>query len=143
MAESVFVDTWGWICILNKREPRHKEVAGFLEELTQASAQFYTSDYVLDETLTLAFNRLGSQLGCAAVEYLRQAMTGGVVSVERVDWSRFEKTLSMRLKSRDKPDISFTDLASMLVMEERGIRQIITDDSHFTLVGKGFRIVPE
>jgi predicted nucleic acid-binding protein len=117
-------------------------VAGFFDGLVRASTRLYTSDYVLDETLTLLFKRMGSQLACAAVENLKQAMAKGVLSVERVDWSRFEKTLSMRLKYSDKPDISFTDLSSMVVMEKLAIKAIITADPHFQHVGKIFQIVP-
>ncbi|MCL5995064.1 MAG: hypothetical protein M1546_03285 [Chloroflexi bacterium] len=48
----------------------------------------------------------------------------------------------LRLKFSDKPDISFTDLTSMVVMTELGITQIMTADAHFTHVGMGFQCVP-
>lgn len=46
------------------------------------------------------------------------------------------------IHNRREPRISFTDLTSMVVMEERGITDILTEDTHFAQVGMGFRILP-
>jgi predicted nucleic acid-binding protein len=37
---------------------------------------------------------------------------------------------------------SFTDLTSMVIMQERHIVQVFTADAHFTQVGLGFSLVP-
>ncbi|MEH2425563.1 MAG: hypothetical protein V7K48_33110 [Nostoc sp.] len=55
---------------------------------------------------------------------------------------RFSLTEALRSKFIDKPLISFTDLTSMVVMQEFGIRTILTADAHFTHVGMGFQLVP-
>lgn len=39
--------------------------------------------------------------------------------------------------------IAFTDLTSMVVMHERNIVQILTQDAHFAQVGFGFERVPQ
>jgi len=41
-----------------------------------------------------------------------------------------------------QPKISFTDLTSMVIMKELGIKDIITGDEHFNGVGMGFKRVP-
>ena len=46
----VFVDTRGWVTVSSSREAYHREVHTFL---TGFGGQVYTSDYVLDETITL------------------------------------------------------------------------------------------
>jgi len=56
--------------------------------------------------------------------------------------SRFEASQKLRLKFQDKPDISFTDLTSMVVMQELGITDILTGDAHFTHVGMNFVLFP-
>jgi len=48
--------------------------------------------------------------------------------VEWVTSERFEKAKGLRLKYQDKPKISFTDLTSMVVMKELGVKEIITGD---------------
>ncbi|TLD40543.1 MAG: hypothetical protein JETT_3180 [Candidatus Jettenia ecosi] len=40
----------------------------------------------------------------------------------------------------DKPFISFTDLTTVVIMQESGIRQILIQDEHFIHVGMGFEI---
>lgn len=43
----------------------------------------------------------------------------------------------LRHRYQDKPSISFTDLSSMVVMQELDIEWIRTEDNHFTHVGDG------
>ena len=39
-------------------------------------------------------------------------------------------------------EISFTDLTSMVIMQERGIKRILTEDDHFLHIGMGLQKVP-
>jgi len=48
----------------------------------------------------------------------------------------------LRLTFRDKPDISFTDLTSIAVVQELKITDILTGDRHFVQAGLGFRTHP-
>ncbi len=58
----LFIDTWGWLALRDKGERRHNEtVAAFDKAL--ASGSMVTTDYVLDETFTLLFRRLGRSQG--------------------------------------------------------------------------------
>ena len=71
-----------------------------------------------------------------------KAIEQGYLQVEWVTPERFEKAKILRLKYQDKPKISFTDLSSMVVMEELGLKDIITGDEHFEHVGMGFQRKP-
>jgi predicted nucleic acid-binding protein len=71
-----------------------------------------------------------------------KAIKEGYVQVERVTPERFEKAKVLRLKYQDKPRISFTDLTSMVLMRELGVKDIITEDEHFEHVGMDFQLVP-
>lgn len=62
--------------------------------------------------------------------------------MERITHERFEEAKRLRLRFQDKPQISFTDLTSMVVMDELGISDILTGDAHFTQVGMDINIVP-
>jgi len=55
---SLLVDTWGWVALLNKREVRHEEVAAYHRNARKREQAVYTTDYVLDETITLLFKWL-------------------------------------------------------------------------------------
>ncbi|MEW6572146.1 MAG: hypothetical protein AB1374_00700 [Bacillota bacterium] len=53
-----------------------------------------------------------------------------------------EKAKELRLKYQDKPDISFTDLTSIVIMRELKISRILTADEHFIQVGTNFELAP-
>lgn len=57
MTNDLFIDTWGWIAIANRQEPRRDEVMNFYQECRRKRVRMYTSDYVLGESITLLFRR--------------------------------------------------------------------------------------
>jgi predicted nucleic acid-binding protein len=57
--------------------------------------------------------------------------------IERVDPDRFDKAWNLRLRYKDKPRVSFTDLTSFVVRESH-IRRVLTADAHFGQIGLGF-----
>ena len=70
------------------------------------------------------------------------AIEQGYVNLVWMTPDRFETAQKLRVKFHDKPDISFTDLTSMAVMQELEIFEILTGDAHFTHVGMKFILLP-
>ena len=138
----IFIDTWGWLTLRDRDESRHGDVKEFYQKLRDGNEMIYTSDYVLDETITLVFKRLPFKTAKESLAKLDKAIEQGYLQVEWVTPERFEKAKILRLKYQDKPKISFTDLSSMVVMEELGLKDIITGDEHFEHVGMGFQRKP-
>ena len=66
----------------------------------------------------------------------------GRLLIHRVTGERFLSALDLRRRFHDKPLISFTDLTSMSIMTELGIRAVLTEDEHFLHVGMGFQRIP-
>jgi predicted nucleic acid-binding protein len=142
MKGKLFIDTWGWITIHNKREPRHEEINTFYRNFRTQGGTVYTTDYVLDETLTLLFRRLSFSLAKNSVAFLDEAIRQGYLRLEWITPERFEQAKKLRLRFQDRPKISFTDLTSMVVMEELGLISILTEDDHFVQVGMSFKKMP-
>ena len=46
------------------------------------------------------------------------------------------------MQYHDKPDISFVDFTSMVVMQDLGITDVFSGDRHFLQVNLGFQLVP-
>ena len=138
----LFVDTWAWLTLHDKREARHAEVVAFYRELRRDRGMLITTDYVLDETLTLLFRRLPFSLANTSLMQLQQAVTAGYLQLEWITPERFAQTLELRRKFDDKPRISFTDLTSMVVMRDCQVTAVLTEDEHFHQVGMGFQKVP-
>lgn len=138
----VFVDTWGWLALGYRKDPRHREVSRLYQELLARGTLVYTSDYVLDEIITLLFRREVFDEALRFTEAILASAAGGHIRVERITPERFTAAWDLRRRFRDKPLISFTDLASMVVMQELEIEQVITGDRHFLQVGMGFQLWP-
>ena len=138
----LFIDTWAWLALRDKKESRHEEVKGYYGQSRSRKEIIYTTDYVLDETITLLFRRLVFDTAKESLTKIDKAIKEGYIQVEWITPERFEKAKMMRLKYQDKPKISFTDLTSMVVMIELGIEDILTEDEHFEHVGMGFKHKP-
>lgn len=115
----------------------------FYKEFRRSKGIVYTSDYVLDETITLLFRRLPFASAKESIESIERASAEKYLHVERITSERFEEAKRLRIRFRDKPRISFTDFTSIVVMAECGIADILTEDDHFIQVGMGFQKVPK
>ncbi len=73
---------------------------------------------------------------------LDEALNKRYLNLEWITPQRFQKAKEFRLMFQDKPDISFTDLTSMVITQDLGVKSILTDDEHFTYVGMDFQLVP-
>jgi uncharacterized protein len=142
MANSVFVDTWGWLTLNDAGERKHKTVASLYRTLINQRCFLYTTTFILDETFTLFFKRLNPYQAQQAMLQLSAAFSTEQFQLLQIDELRFSQAQTLRLKYLDKPQISFTDLTSMVVMQEFNIRQVLSEDAHFTQVGLGFERIP-
>ena len=95
-----------------------------------------TTDFVVEETLTLIRFRLGL---AAANTWWRQIDGSARLRWERVENDRFERARNLFFQCRDK-DLSFTDCTSFAVMRELRLTTVITTDGHFRQVG--FDVLP-
>ncbi len=136
----LFVDTWGWLALADRSDVYHEPAAKFYAERSRRTGRIFTSNFVLDEFLTLLFAR---RPAAEASRFTKALLASQFVTVEFVTRERFDLAIELRFKLADKPKISFTDLTSMVIMKELGIADVMTADSHFLQVGLGFRTFPE
>ncbi|KOP26233.1 nucleic acid-binding protein [Hapalosiphon sp. MRB220] len=142
MATKLFIDTWGWLTLHDKSECYHQEATKAYQRAIAQNGQIYTTDYVLDETFTFFFRRLPAPKADQSMKALLSAFLSDNFYLIHITEERFAQTQVLRSKFLDKPLISFTDLTSMVVMQECKIITILTKDAHFTHVGMGFQLVP-
>ncbi len=90
----------------------------------------------------MLFRRLAVHKARESLEFLMTATREGAVLLVPIHAPRFGEAIKWRLKYKDKPDISFTDFTSMVVMREWNLSRILTEDVHFAQVGMGFELVP-
>ncbi len=139
---ALFVDTWGWLTLRDRREEKHAEAKKTFDGAVAGRGGIITTDFVLDETFTLLFRRLAFNEARDSMTILSESIEAGEIVSVPISSPRFKAAQALRLKFKDKPDISFTDLCSMVVMRELGVRKILTEDAHFEHVGMGFELAP-
>jgi predicted nucleic acid-binding protein len=138
----LFVATWGWLVLANDRDPSFGSVSRIRAGARGQSGAWVTTDYVLDETMTRLFAVTPFAQARRFSEGIFEASRQGLLDIEHVTPERFSSAWRMRLRYRDKPRISFTDLTSFVVMRELGLQLVLTGDAHFEQVGLGFIRLP-
>jgi len=134
--KALFVDTAGWAMLADAADPRNDEACAFRDRWLEQGGMLVSSDYVMDETLTL----LRMQLGLRAAERWWNQVEGSArVRWEWIDPARAERARQWFFRWRDK-NLSFTDCSSFVVMKQLRIRDVLTRDRHFRQAG--FEIHP-
>ena|SRR5665213_162820 len=134
--KAVFVDTGGWMACADAADPTHVACCRARDAALDAGLALITTDFVVDETLTLIRFRIGL---AAADAWWQQIDRSSRVRWERVDSDRFERARQLFVRFRDK-DLSFTDCTSAAIMRELGLTDVITTDRHFRQMG--FHVQP-
>lgn len=132
----LFVDTAGWMACADGSDPAHDACRTARDKALQAGQLLVTTDFVVDESLTL----IRLRLGVSAAETWWQQLDGSQrVRWERIDHDRFDRALELFFRHRDK-GYSFTDCTSFAVMKELKLTGVLTTDKHFKQMG--FEVVP-
>ncbi len=129
-----FVDTGGWYGSFVPSDPDHKVATAWL---AANRGPLVTTDYVIDELLTLARAR-GE--GRRAIEMGSTLIFGRFCRVERVTPDDFARAWDVFHRFDDK-GWSFTDCVSRVVMDRLGIRVAFAFDAHFRQFGT-VKVVP-
>ena len=90
-----------------------------------------TSDFVLDETLTLVGRRAGNTFAAERGERIYASKLIQITRPERKDELNALKTFVKFLDQQ----ISFTDCVSFELMKKLNIKQVFTFDQHFEIAG--------
>lgn len=138
----IFVDTWAWVGLAVKPDQYHGIVKAQHEQFRQARRKYVTTNYVLSELITYLYNVASVATAESFINALLARADAGTYLLIHLSPDQFHRAWQMRQKYRDKPDISFVDFTSMVVMQELGISDVFTGDAHFQQVGLGFRLVP-
>jgi predicted nucleic acid-binding protein len=133
---ALFVDTAGWLACADSADRDHVRSCAARDAALEAGQTLITTDFVVDETLTLIRLRLGLD---SAEAWWQQIDQSSRLRWERVDSDRFEKGRHLFFQYHDK-DFSFTDCTSFAIMREIRLTHALTTDRHFRQMG--FQVVP-
>ncbi|HTH46655.1 MAG TPA: PIN domain-containing protein [Candidatus Limnocylindria bacterium] len=138
----IFVDTWAWVALAQKRDQHHRAAKAQHKRLQKARRRYVTTNFVLSELIAHLYTTLTPDQAQAFINTLLAVVDAGTYDLFHVSPDQFRRAWQMRQKYHDKPDISFVDFTSMVVMLDLGIADVFTGDDHFRQVNLGFRLVP-
>jgi len=138
----IFVDTWAWLAIAYAKDPYHKVASAHHQHFRRQKQRYVTTDYVLSETISGLFGAVPFGMAKHFMDNLLQSIRSGRHRLEFVTPDQFHRAYDLRLRYQDKPDISFVDFTSMVVMQDLGITDVFSGDAHFRQVNLGFQLVP-
>jgi predicted nucleic acid-binding protein len=136
--DAVFIDTWAWFTLCSSDEARHEALKAHYRGWIDKGQRLVTTDWILAESGALIFKRVPFERAKDFFNIVFDSMRCGELQIERISEKRFNEVWKLRLKLKDKPDISFVDLSSFVVMKELSISRVATADQHFAHVGMGF-----
>jgi predicted nucleic acid-binding protein len=130
----IFVDTGAWFAAAVPSDPDHSAASRWLADNTEP---LLTTDYVVDETLTLLRVRGERTRALLLGEGFFNARLAEIYTLGEADialaWEVFKRF--------DDKDWSFTDCTSKVVIERLGIQQAFAFDQHFRQFGN-VQVVP-
>lgn len=129
-----FVDTSGWFASIVPTDPRHADVLGWLNS---GAGPLLTTDYVIDETLTLLRSR---REHARAVRFGRQVFDLNTANVHFLTPDEISRSWEL-FRNNPQRDWSFTDCTSKVTIDRFHVKQVLAFDSHFAELG-AFTFVP-
>lgn len=127
----VFVDTSAFAALENRRDEKHVEAIRLRDSARKKGETLITSDYVLDETLTLLSRRAGRSI---AIDFGAAILASKAVTIHRITSDVFGASWRLFSGYQDK-EFSFTDCTSFALMKELGSTEAFTFDRHFEQAG--------
>lgn len=127
---TIFVDTSAWFARFVPDDPDHSRVAAWF---ASNAVPLVTTDYCVDETLTLLAARKRLRLAIEAGQLLFDEVIAQIcfLTIEQVrrSWILFQQ--------RASSGWSFTDCASKIAIDDLGATAAVTLDQHFQQFGVG------
>ena len=130
----IFVDTGAWYASTVPDDENHRKAHEWLKANTQP---LLTTDYVVDETLTLLKVRGHAPL---ALDLGAALFAGELADIVLITENDIQQAWQTFRQFQDK-DWSFTDCTSKVVMERLRSTQAFSFDHHFRQFGS-IRVVP-
>ena len=131
----IFVDTGAWVALFVPADVLHDEARSWHRENRD---RLITSDYVVDEVLTLIKTRFSVQAAIQAGRWLVNEEFSELVHLSQEDVKQAWKIL----RSHQDKQWSFTDCTSFVLMQRLKISTAFAFDKHFSQM-RGIHRVPD
>lgn len=127
----IFVDTSAWLALNDRNDRYHEDSIKKAATIKNKKISLITSDYVIDESLTIIRFRVSHE---AAVLFGESVFNSNII--QSVNITGDDKFASWELfkRYRDR-QFSFTDCTSFILMRRLKLDKCFTFDNHFNQMG--------
>lgn len=134
---AIFVDTWAFLAMANRRDPAHDDVLEADVWLDAHGSVRLTSDLVLEEALTALQAAAGAEAALHFLDDFEAIVAAGEMQLVRVGPDGLSESLALFRKLAPRlPRLSLTDCSSLVVMKRLELTLAFSADPHFRAVGK-------
>lgn len=127
----LFVDTSAWLALNDKNDQYHDKAVVKGSAIKRQKIELITSEYILDESITLIRYRISHQ---AAIIFGDSLLRSRIVRIEDITNEDRFKAWEIFKKYDDK-ELSFTDCTSFVLMKNLRLQKAFTFDEHFKQMG--------
>ncbi len=130
-ANKVFLDTCGWLALLNASDVLHAQANETWPTLGKHGYVVYLTDWIVAETgngLARSRNKRSFE------EAVRRVLVSGRAEFVDVGEELLQRSLGRYVNREDK-DWGLVDCLSFIVMEDNDVREAFTNDRHFEQAG--------
>jgi len=127
----LFVDTSAWLALNDKSDQYHIKAASKSLEIKRQQIELITSEYIIDESITLIRYRVSHKAAVIFGDSLFNSSIVRIMDITKEDrhraWEKFKKY--------DDKELSFTDCTSFVLMKKMKLHKAFTFDEHFKRMG--------
>lgn len=127
----LFVDTSAWVAYYDADDRWHAAAKAAVDSLLDQRVTLVTTDYVIDETITLLLYHAGRQRALTFGDTVQRSRH---VELLRIDADIWEQAWRL-FKRYDDKTWAFTDCTSFVVMRQMGLWEVFAFDYHFEQAG--------
>jgi len=127
----IFIDTSAFLARYLPHDQHHSAAVEYWEKLGKDNAMCSTSNFVLDELLSLLVRRASGNFAAKRARHLYASNLLQILRPNEAD----ETAAVILLEKYADHRVSFTDCVSFVLMQRLGIADVFTFDSHFDLAG--------
>ena len=127
----IFIDTGAFVARYLQRDQYHQHAVKGWERLARSGRRCFTSNFVLNETVTLLARRASYTF---AAQRARLILSSETVTILRPTEDDEHAAVEVLEKYADQA-VSFTDCLSFIFMRKHGLNIAFSFDSHFERAG--------
>lgn len=132
----IYIDTGAFLARYIHNDQYHNKAILYWRQIEEIDEQCFTSNFVLDETLTLLARRTDYKF---ASRRGKNILSSQIITILRPDYEDELKAIQLFEKYADLK-ISFTDCISFRLINKHKITGVFSFDKHFQILG--FKVFP-